>query len=70
MKRRDFIRWIPAGGLAISGCVKPGSITRFHIDPRVCTGCGDCVSACTFDAVYLARPPRFEVIAERCTGCG
>ena len=36
------------------------------IDPAECTGCGDCVQACPYEAIFLNSALR---IAQKCTGC-
>lgn len=36
-----------------------------------CLGCGDCVSACTFDAIHMNPITQLpEVIDDKCTACG
>jgi len=38
--------------------------------PHSCLGCGDCVSACSFDAVYMDETTKLPVIIEeKCTAC-
>jgi ferredoxin len=39
-----------------------------EVDEGACIGCGDCATACPFDAVHV--PYRAEVTWERCMGCG
>jgi len=39
-----------------------------EVDEGSCIGCGDCETACPFDAVHV--PYRAEVTWERCMGCG
>jgi MinD superfamily P-loop ATPase len=47
-----------------------------RIDPRRCTGCGDCVSACGYDALsrgggrFASERAHAISVADRCTGCG
>ena len=36
------------------------------IDPEKCSGCGDCVPACPFDAMFFNEELN---IAQKCTGC-
>ena len=36
------------------------------IDPQKCTGCGDCVDACPYGAIYFNEELS---IAQKCTGC-
>jgi tetrathionate reductase subunit B len=36
------------------------------IYPEKCTGCGECVGACTYDAIYFNKELN---IAQKCTGC-
>ena len=36
------------------------------IDPEACTGCGDCVDACPYAAIYFNKDLN---IAQKCTGC-
>lgn len=39
--------------------------------PYGCLGCGDCVSACKFDALHMDPVTGLPVIdSEKCTGCG
>ncbi len=39
--------------------------------PYGCLGCGDCVEACTFDAIYMNKETGLPVvIEEKCTACG
>lgn len=42
-----------------------------HIES--CTGCGDCVTSCTFNAILRVlvegRMPHARVVESRCTGC-
>lgn len=36
-----------------------------------CLGCGDCVSSCRFDAIYIDKTTGLPVISEeKCTSCG
>jgi heterodisulfide reductase subunit A-like polyferredoxin len=39
-----------------------------EVDEGACIGCGDCATACPFDAVHV--PYRAAVTWERCMGCG
>lgn len=36
------------------------------IDPELCTGCGDCQTACPYDVIYMNEE---SSIAQKCTGC-
>ena len=36
------------------------------IDPAKCAGCGECIRACPYDAIYFNEKLR---IAQKCTGC-
>ncbi|MGI9952696.1 4Fe-4S dicluster domain-containing protein [Moorellaceae bacterium AZ2] len=36
------------------------------IDPAKCNGCGDCVDACPYDAIFFNKDLN---IAQKCTGC-
>lgn len=39
--------------------------------PNGCLGCGDCVNACTFDAMYMDKETGLPVISDdKCTSCG
>jgi len=39
--------------------------------PQGCLGCGDCVEACTFDAMYMDKVTNLPVISnEKCVACG
>lgn len=39
--------------------------------PYGCLGCGDCVAACTFDAIYMNPQTGLPVVIEdKCTSCG
>lgn len=39
--------------------------------PHSCLGCGDCVKACTFDAMYMEKETGLPVILEdACVACG
>jgi ferredoxin len=41
------------------------------VDPDLCTGCGECIKVCPFDAVALEENDRKAVIdPRRCYGCG
>ncbi|HEV7368592.1 ferredoxin-type protein NapF [Arenibaculum sp.] len=40
---------------AISFTLEPGGIAIPNLDPRACTGCGACVSACPVDVVSMRR---------------
>jgi heterodisulfide reductase subunit A-like polyferredoxin len=43
------------------------------VDEEVCSGCGDCVDRCFFDAITLEERDGEEVStidAEKCMGCG
>lgn len=35
-----------------------------------CVGCGDCVSYCIEDAIYLPEKSSYSIIVENCTSCG
>ena len=47
---------------------------RAWVDVRACTGCGDCVTACAFDAIerVVVETSRFapRVVGARCLACG
>ena len=38
------------------------------VDPKECVGCGDCLPACQFSALTLAKKLVFDNL--RCVGCG
>jgi Pyruvate/2-oxoacid:ferredoxin oxidoreductase delta subunit len=40
------------------------------VDEDACTGCGECVERCPFDAMVLDDEDKAETSAERCYGCG
>jgi ferredoxin len=40
------------------------------VEREACTGCGDCLEPCLFDALSLDREGLAAVDAERCQGCG
>lgn len=40
------------------------------VDPELCTGCGDCLDRCYFDAMSLEEKGNALVNAEYCMGCG
>jgi heterodisulfide reductase subunit A len=45
--------------------------TVAHVDPDVCTGCGNCVAFCAYEAPQLDEKRRIAVINEvLCEGCG
>ncbi len=39
------------------------------IDPLACTGCGECVEVCHFDAI-IPQKEVYKVLPEECEGCG
>jgi heterodisulfide reductase subunit A-like polyferredoxin len=42
-----------------------------RVDPDLCTGCGQCVELCPFDAIELdAANEKAMVRLEQCYGCG
>ena len=50
---------------------RTGAITRrddgfILIDPAKCAGCGECIRACPYDAIFFNDKLR---IAQKCTGC-
>lgn len=40
------------------------------VDEAKCTGCGACVNACFFSAIYIAKGGKAQIMADRCAGCG
>ncbi len=38
--------------------------------PYGCLGCGDCVAACTFDAIYMDETTGLPVVKDNCVACG
>jgi ferredoxin len=53
------------------------SLVEYVIRPELCSMCGECLSACTFDAItgekrvpYLSGYLPFEIRQKRCTKCG
>ena len=70
-----------SGGCKISairydyhGVPKCSAAHALHGGPLVCqhgcTGFGDCVAACPFDAMVMGAEERPEIIIDKCTGCG
>ena len=50
---------------------KPGALFRrddglIILDPEKCDGCGDCMKACAYDAIYYNEDLK---ICQKCTGC-
>ncbi len=50
---------------------RTGAVTRrddgfILIDPAKCAGCGECIRACPYDAIFFNEKLR---IAQKCTGC-
>ncbi len=62
------------------GCSAASAKQYLHADVRprargdICTGCGDCIAHCRFDAIRLAerkeRNPVAVMDQDKCTGCG
>lgn len=56
--------------IASDCCTESAFIRRsdglIYIDPEACSGCGACVNACPYDAVFFNEGAR---IAQKCTGC-
>jgi len=40
---------------AITFQVEVGGVPRPKIDPTLCTGCGECLSSCPVQAIYLQK---------------
>ena len=40
------------------------------VEREVCTGCGDCLELCLFDALKIDEEGPVRVVADRCQGCG
>jgi len=38
--------------------------------PYGCLGCGDCVAACDFDAIYMDEETGFPIVKDNCVACG
>jgi len=53
-----------------TGPIKYAAPSRFaaSVDPDACTGCGDCLDRCIFDALKMNDTA--EVSREHCMGCG
>ncbi len=41
----------------------------YQVDPAICNGCGNCISACTTGALHMVGP-NAVIDPELCTGCG
>lgn len=55
----------------MAACQTAGAMYRREdgmilIDPAKCNGCGDCASACPYDAIFMNKELG---IAQKCTGC-
>ncbi len=60
-------------GLRCLWCCNPESqepYAQLGLDPRRCTGCADCVSACPEGAITMNERGTAQVDRERCTNCG
>ncbi|MGE0630467.1 MAG: 4Fe-4S dicluster domain-containing protein [Hyphomicrobiaceae bacterium] len=48
------------------GSIKTRDDGIVWIDPKLCSGCGDCESACPYGVIYLNTEAN---LAQKCTGC-
>ena len=54
------------GACEVEGAIYKREDGLVIIDPEVCTGCGNCASACPYQAIYMNDSLG---IAQKCTGC-
>ncbi len=57
--------------VCMNACPTPGAMYKRDdglvlVDPAKCTGCGDCVPACPYGAIFFNKELN---IAQKCTGC-
>lgn len=73
------VTWILVGALVLSLVLLPrwGGVVLSPaavVDPAACSGCGDCVADCPYEAITLASPAPGRLLAvvspERCAACG
>lgn len=41
-----------------------------HVTSELCSGCGNCVEACPFEAITQREDQKAELITAKCMGCG
>lgn len=79
--RRVFLKKITGGAVAIgtlgglnflSSCSKNGisPFAQHYIDTDSCTGCGDCLEKCYYDAIMLPQRSIYSINADKCIECG
>src|SRR5512134_2098952 len=60
-------------GLRCLWCCNPESqepYSQLGLDPRRCTGCGECVAACPSGAIAMDDSGKARIDREDCTNCG
>jgi uncharacterized protein len=58
------------GSGSVGGKLEMHSDSQPFIQRDNCTGCGDCVDNCAFDAIHLDKENIAEIDYDKCSGCG
>ncbi|MBK8806507.1 MAG: 4Fe-4S binding protein [Bacteroidales bacterium] len=79
LTRRDFIRntgyvgvGIFASSFLLNACKELGIDGKgsYTIDAERCTGCGDCLPQCYYDAINLPKKSNYSINSTTCYECG
>ncbi len=58
------------GSGSVGGKLEMHSDSQPNINFENCTGCGDCVENCAYDAIHLDKENIVTIDYAKCTGCG